>query len=136
MLDYTLASALPMEGVSISNGSSGAELTFYQLPAAAAAPQMLFMEPSAHAADRPAPALQPASLTPLQDLWSGATQYRPFFSSLSGQPSVTNPQHLQGELGNMPTPANAGIVLAGLQNGELIHALNRNPVFAPPKGFL
>jgi hypothetical protein len=135
VLDYTLASALPMEGVSISNGGSGAELTFYQLPAAAAVPQMLFMEPSARVADRPAPALRPASLPPLHDLWSGATQYRPFFSSLSGQASVTNLQHLQSELGNMPTPANTGIVLAGLQTGELAHILNRNPPFAPLKGF-
>jgi hypothetical protein len=135
VLDYTLASALPMEGVSVSNGSSGAELTFYQLPAAAAAPQMLFMQSSAHVADRPAPALRPASLPPLHDLWSGATQYRPFFSSLSGQASVTNLQHLQGEPGNMPTPANTGIVLAGLQTGELAHILDRNPPFAPLKGF-
>jgi hypothetical protein len=135
VLDYTLASALPMEGVSVSNGSSGAELTFYQLPAAAAASQMLFMQSSAHVADRPAPALRPASLPPLQDLWSGATQYRPFFSSLSGQASATNLQHLQGEPGNMPTPANTGIVLAGLQTGELAHILDRNPPFAPLKGF-
>jgi hypothetical protein len=135
VLDYTLASALPMEGVSISNGGSGAELTFYQLPAAAAAPQMLFMEPSAHVADRPAPTSRPASLPALQDLWSGATHYRPFFISHSGQTSSTNLQHLQAELGNMPTPANVGIVLAGLQSGEVAHILNHDLPFAPPKGF-
>jgi hypothetical protein len=134
VLDYTLASALPMEGVSISNGSSGAELTFYQLPAAAAAPKMLFMGPSA-VPDKAVPA-RPPSLPPLQDLWSGATQYRPFLTSLFGRAALTNPQHLQSELGNMPTPANAGIVLAGLQNGELSHILNHDLPFAPPMGIV
>jgi hypothetical protein len=134
VLDYTLASALPMEGVSISNGGSGAELTFYQLPAAAAAPKMLFMGPSA-VPDKAVPA-RPPSLPPLQDLWSGATQYRPFLTSLFGRAALTNPQHLQSELGNMPTPANAGIVLAGLQNGELSHILNHDLPFAPPMGIV
>jgi hypothetical protein len=133
VLDYSLASALPMEGVSVSNSASGAELTFYQLPAAAAAPAMSFMAP--FDAPEKAAHARPESLPPLQDLWSDATQYRPFFIGRFGA-SVTNPHYLQGELGNMPTPANTGIVLSGLQGGELAHALNRNPVFAPPKEFL
>jgi hypothetical protein len=42
----------------------------------------------------------------------------------------------RAELGNMPSLANAGIVLAGLQNGELTHALNRDLPFAPPMGIV
>jgi hypothetical protein len=94
VLDYTLASALPMEGVSVSNSASGAELTFYQLPAAAAAPEMSFMAP--FDAPEKAAHARPASLPPLQDLWSDATQYRPFFMGRFGAASVINPQHLQG----------------------------------------
>jgi hypothetical protein len=119
VLDYTLASALPMEGVSISNGAGSAELTFYQLPAAPA-PEMRFIGPSAAVPDKAAPA-RPASLPPLTDLWSGAKHYRPFFTGHFGHASVTNLQHLQAELGNMPTPANAGIVLAALQTGQFAH---------------
>jgi hypothetical protein len=130
---YTLASALPMEGVSVSSdGGTGSELTFYQLPAAPAAAEMRFITPPAPAAASAVPAS--SSLPALRELWSGATNYRPNFSAHSGQASFTNPHNLQTELGNMPTPANAGIILPGQLNWEFSGSPYHNLTLLPPKG--
>jgi hypothetical protein len=133
VLDYTLASALPMQGVSVSSdGGTGSELTFYQLPAAPTAAEMRFITPPAPAAASAVPTSE--SLPPLRELWSGATNYRPNFAAHSGQASFTNPQHLQTELGNMPTPANAGIILPGQLNWEFSRSPYHDLALVPPKG--